>query len=239
MPKKIADFLEKRGQYRYPYIFLAIYITALLCTVSLADRLFVVHGILQAGGMLVFPFTFTICDIIGEVYGYAYPRLFIWIGLIAEFIFSIVTIIVAHLPAPNYFHAVEAYQIVFDPTMRYVFSGMAALLVGEFANIYLLTKWKIKAKGKLFILRSLVSTALGQALLTIIVDILNYTGKMPPKEIVWLMICGFTFKMCYVLVMLFPSWLCVKHLKKVEKVDYYDINTNFTPFSLSLDDKND
>lgn len=235
--QKIATFLQKRRQYKYPYIFLAIYITALLCTVSLANRLFIVHGILQPGGMVVFPLTFTICDIVGEVYGYAYPRLFIWIGLIAEFVFSIVTIFVSHLPAPEYFHYIDSYQIVFDPTIRYVFSGMIALLVGEFANIYLLTKWKIKVSGKHYMLRSLVSTALGQVVLTIIVDILNYTGKMPMGEIVRMMICGFSFKMFYVLIMLFPSWLCVRFLKKVENVNYYDINTDFTPFSLSLDEK--
>ncbi len=231
----INTFLHKKGQYRFPFIFFAIYIAALLSTVCLANRLFLIHGMLQAGGMIVFPLTFTICDIVGEVYGYAYPRLFIWLGVLAEFIFSFSTIIVSHLPAPEYFHSIKSYQIVFDPTLRYVFSGMIAFLVGEFVNIYFLTKWKIKTQGKLYMLRSLVSTALGQASLTIIVDILNYTGKMPLNEIGWMMICGFMFKMTYVLVMLFPSWLCVKFLKKFEGIDYYDINTNFSPFSLSLE----
>ncbi|WP_238583406.1 queuosine precursor transporter [Legionella israelensis] len=191
---------------------------------------------LEPGGIFVFPITFCICDIVGEVYGYAYPRLFIWIGVLAEFIFSLIVIAVSHLPAPQFFNHVEAYQIVFDPTIRYVGAGLAGLLVGELANVYLLAKWKIFLKGKFFILRSLFSTAFGQALLTIIVDILNYSGKMTGHHLGWMMFCGYFWKMCSALIMVFPAWLLVKYLKKVENVDHYDIHTNFNPFMLSLNE---
>ncbi|MDP3705659.1 MAG: VUT family protein [Legionellaceae bacterium] len=43
---------------------------------------------LEPGGIFIFPLTFCLCDIVGEVYGYAYPRLFIWIGVLAAFVFS-------------------------------------------------------------------------------------------------------------------------------------------------------
>ena len=102
--------------------------------------------------------TFAICDIVGEVYGYAYPRLFIWIGVLAEFIFSFIVISVSHLPASDFFSQADSYQVVFDPTIRYVASGLAGLLVGELTNVYLLAKWKVFLKGKFFILRSLLST---------------------------------------------------------------------------------
>lgn len=194
---------------------------------------------LEPGGILVFPLTFTICDIVGEVYGYAYPRLFIWIGVLAELIFSLVTIIVSHAPAPVFFEHTEAYQIVFDPTLRYVGAGLIGLLIGEFANVYLLAKWRIFLKGKFFIFRSLLSTAFGQACLTIIVDILNYTGKLSISELGWMMVCGYSWKMCCALIFVFPAWLLVKHLKKIEKVDHYDVHTNFNPFIFSLSDEKD
>ena len=104
------------------------------------------------------------------------------------------------------------------------------LLVGEFANVYLLAKWKIYLKGKFFILRSLLSTAFGQACLTIIVDILNYLGKLSDHGLEWMMLCGYFWKMCCAVIMVFPAWLLVKYLKRVENIDYYDINTNFNPF---------
>ena len=200
----IFETLSRRKQYKYPYFFLGLYLTFLLSTVCLASRITQIGSMLVPGGIFVFPITFCICDIVGEVYGYAYPRLFIWIGILSEFVFSLILIGVSHLPAPQFFNSAEAYQIVFDPTIRYVVSGLVGLLVGELTNVYLLAKWKIFLKGKFFIFRSLLSTAFGQALLTIIVDMLNYYGKLSDHNLGWMMLCGYFWKMCCALLWFFP-----------------------------------
>lgn len=236
MSTTVFKALSRKQQYKYPYIFLSCYLTFMLATVCLANKLTVIGNMILPGGIFVFPFTFGICDVVGEVYGYAYPRLFIWVGVFAEFIFSLVLIAVSHTTAPDYFKYPEAYQIVFDPTLRYVVSGLIALLVGEFVNVYLLAKWKIALRGRFFIFRSLLSTAMGQACLTIIVDILNYTGKMPTGDLISMMFSGYYWKMCFAVLLAFPAWLLVKCLKKTENIDHYDVTTNFNPFILSLND---
>lgn len=209
----------------------------MLATVCLANKLTMVNGWVLPGGIFVFPFTFGICDIVGEVYGYAYPRLFIWVGVLSEFMFSLVLIGVSHTTAPEYFKHPEAYQIVFDPTFRYVVSGLIALLVGEFVNVYLLAKWKVALRGRFFIFRSLLSTGIGQACLTIIVDILNYTGKMPTDDLISMMISGYSWKMVVAVLLIVPAWIMVKYLKKAENIDHYDVNTNFNPFMLNLNEE--
>lgn len=223
-----------KTEYKYPFLFLGLYLTFLLSTVCLAGRITRINTLILPGGIFVFPLTFCICDIIGEVYGYAYPRLFIWVGVLAEFIFSLLVIIVSHLPSTDFFNYVQDYQIVFDPTLRYVGSSLAGLLIGELTNIYLLTKWKIYLKGRFFILRSLLSSAFGQALLTIIVDFLNYQGKMNHHYLGWMMVCGYFWKMGFATMMVFPAWIIVRYLKRIEQVDHYDINTNFNPFIFDL-----
>lgn len=232
----IFNSLSRKKQYKYPYVLLAVYLTLMLSTVCLASKIIVIGNIVLPGGIFVFPLAFNMCDVVGEVYGYAYPRMFIWIGVIAEVLFMMVTIAVSHLPSPAYVHHAEAYQMVFDPTLRYVLSGLAGLLVGEFVNIYLLAKAKIAMRGKYFIIRCLISTAIGQGTLTIIVDILNYIGKMPNHDLIVMMISGFSWKMVFGLIFAFPVWMLVKYLKKAEQIDFYDVNTNFTPFTFSLDE---
>lgn len=234
----IFESLARKKQYKYPYLFLGCYLTFMLATVCLANKLTLIGNLVLPGGIFVFPFTFCICDIVGEVYGYAYPRLFIWTGVFAEFMFAFVVISVSHTSAPEYFKNPEAYEIVFDPTLRYIFSGLAALLVGEFLNVYLLAKLKIALNGQFFIFRSLLSTALGQASLTIIVDVLNYTGKMPTIDLITMMFSGFSWKMLFAVLLAFPSWLLVHQLKKAENIDHFDVCTNFNPFILSLNDIN-
>lgn len=234
MTKTVFATLARKQQYKYPYIFLGIYLTFMLATVCLANKLTIINGWVLPGGIFIFPFTFGICDIVGEVYGYAYPRLFIWIGVLSEFVFSFILIAVSHTISPEYFKNPEAYQIVFDPTFRYVVSGLIALLVGEFINVYLLAKWKVALQGKFFIFRSLLSTAIGQACLTIIVDIFNYTGKMPINDLTSMMFAGYLWKMVVMILLIIPAWLLMKYLKRSENIDHYDVNTNFTPFMLSL-----
>lgn len=216
---------------------MAVYLTLMLSTVCLANKIIVIGNLVLPGGIFVFPLAFNMCDVVGEVYGYAYPRMFIWIGVIAELLFIAVTIAVSHLPAPDYVHHAEAYQMVFDPTFRYVLSGLAGLIVGEFVNVYLLTKAKIAMRGKYFILRCIISTAIGQGLLTVIVDILNYIGKMPNHDLINMMISGFSWKMAFGVIFAFPVWMLVRYLKKVEQIDYYDVDTNFNPFVFNLDEK--
>ncbi|OGV36959.1 MAG: integral membrane family protein [Legionellales bacterium RIFCSPHIGHO2_12_FULL_35_11] len=237
MGTTVFESLSRKQQYKYPYIFLGCYITFMLTTVCLANKLTLVGNLLLPGGIFVFPFTFGICDVVGEVYGYAYPRIFIWIGVLAEFIFSLIVIGVSHMASPEYFKSYEAYQIVFDPTFRYVMSGLVGLLIGEFLNVYLLAKCKIVMRGRFFIFRSLLSTAVGQAFLTVIVDLLNYIGKMPIIDLISMMFSGFFWKMFFAVLLAFPAWILVRYLKKYEHIDFYDINTNFNPFIFSLNDK--
>lgn len=238
-PQEVINALSRKNQYKFPYIFFGLYLTFLLSTVCMANKLTLLGSFILPGGIFVFPVTFGICDVLGEVYGYAYPRLIIWVGVIGELLFSFIVTAVSHMHSPEYFKANEAYQIVFDPTIRYVLSGLAGLLVGEMINIYILAKLKIATRGKFYIPRSLISTAIGQALLTIIVDVLNYTWKMPMSDLTDMMLSGYAWKMFFALFLAFPSWLLVRYLKKVEKIDYYDVNTNFNPFILSLEDNND
>jgi uncharacterized integral membrane protein (TIGR00697 family) len=231
----VFQSLTQKNQYKYPYILLGFYITFLLSTVCMASKLTLLGSMLLPGGIFVFGFTFIICEIVGEVYGYAYPRLFIWIGGITELFFALIVTSISHLHSPDNFQYSDAYQIVFDPTIRYVVSGLIGLIIGEFVNIYVLAKWKIHWRGKLFPVRSFISAALGQASLTVIVDILNYTGKMSHADLIWMMISGYLWKILFSAILTFPAWLIVKNLKKSENIDYFDINTNFNPFTLSLE----
>lgn len=221
--------------YKYPLVLLGLYVTFLLITVIAANRLTRIGSLLEPGGIYFFPLTFPILDIVGEVYGYSYPRLFIWVGAFAELSFAFALTGVAHLPAPDYFYQIEAYQVVCDPTVRFVVSSILGTVVGEFLNIYLLAKSKIRLKGRSYVARSILTTAVGQAALTIIVDVLAFSGRMSCMHLLWMMLCGYLYKMLYAFIFAFPSWVVIKKLKETENIDYFDINTNFNPFRLDIE----
>ena len=216
--------------YKHVNLLLVLYITFLLLVVSLANRFLMLGGMLQAGGIFVFPLTFLICDAISEVYGYSLARKFIWLGAFCELIFALTATAIVHLPYPTEWQHYSAYKVVFDPTIRYVLSGLVALLVGEFINVYILVKWKIRLQGRLFWLRSIIAAACGQAALTIIVDICAFLGVMSLESLVWMMYSGFAWKMAFAILLAYPTWIVIKFLKKSEGVDIYDLNISFNPF---------
>lgn len=214
--------------YKYINILLAIYITFLLFVVVMANRFIFLGNMLQAGGIFVFPLTFIICDIVCEIYGYLIAKQFIILGIICEFIFAVLSYIVINLPYPNHWEYYDAYQIVFNPTIKYVLSGSFGLLISEFANIIILTKLKFALKGKMFKTRIFISSAIGQLLITIIVVSMAFSKSFNIHDLLWLMVCGFSWKMFMLFILIFPTGLTIKFLKQKENIG--DNTVSFNPF---------
>lgn len=221
-----------QAPYKYIPVLLGSYITFLLLNIALANRLILLNGFLTPGGIYIYPFTFILCDIVSEVYGYAMARKFIWIGAFCKLLFTMTAIGVVHLPSPTGFNN-NAYATVFNPVLRFVIAGFIAVIIGEFINIYFLSKWKMKLQGRLFWLRSSVTIAMGQAIVSIIVDVLAFSNNMPWHSLCWMMVSGYFWKMIYTFLAIYPAWVLVKFLKKSENIDIYDYGINFNPFRLS------
>ena len=62
---------------------------------------------------------------------------------------------------------------------------------------------------------------------------------MPNDDLISMMFSGYSWKICFAVLLTFPAWLLVKFLKNTENIDYYDVNTNFNPFILNLNDNMD
>ncbi len=221
--------------YRYPYYLLTAYLLAVITTMAMANKIISFGPVILPAGIFIFPFSFLVNDIAAEAYGYSYPRLFIWLGLISTLIFSLYSITLSWTHAPTYFTYSSAYKTVFDPTFRFFISTIVSLFVAEFINIFLLAKSKIRFQGRFFILRSLGSTAIAQAALSISSDIVAFSGNTSGiSHLINMMLSGFLVKMAIAILAVFPSWLIVRYLIRKDAVDHYDINTRFTPFSLSI-----
>lgn len=214
-------------------LFLSSFYVLMLClTVCFANNIIQTFDMTLPGGIFVFPLSFIVCDVVGEVYGYGIARTFIWIGIISELIFASASQLLILIPHPEFFQHGEAYTTVFSPTLRYVLSGIAGFFVGEFLNIYILSRWKVYWKGKLFVVRSVCTTAIGQLLLSIVVDYLAFYGKMATPHL-WMMIfSGWKMKMIYSLLFVLPASMIVRYLKRTDKVDHFDTNTNYNPFKI-------
>lgn len=232
-PGPTPDRPAPRRSYRYYDLVMAAFVTVLLCAnVIGAAKVAEIGGFTFGAGVLFFPISYVFGDILTEVYGYARARKVVWAGFAALAFASFMSwAILAFPPAPGWPHQ-AAYETVFGATPRIVLASLIAYFSGEFCNSYVLAKMKLVTKGRQLWTRTIGSTIVGEAVDSAIFYPVAFLGVWE-TELVWrVMFSNYLLKVLWETLMTPFTYRLVNFLKKAENEDYYDRNTNFTPFSL-------
>ena len=209
---------------------ISVFFVAVLLISNIASAKIVGLGWLTFdAGTLLFPFSYIFGDILTEVYGYKRSRRVIWLGFSAALLMSLVFIIVGHLPPAAGWDNQDAYDKILGLTPRLVLASLAAYLVGEFANSFILAKLKIMTGGRWLWLRTIGSTLVGELLDSIIFIGLAFGGSLAAPLLVALIISNYVFKTAVEIVFTPLTYRAVRFLKVKEQEDYYDRDTNFNP----------
>ena len=183
------------------------------------------------GGTLLFPFVYILGDVITEVYGFKTAKRVIWTGFGVMALAALVFYVLGVLPPEGYWQeevGSEAYNAVLGG-MSYggiVLASLAAYLVGELSNALVLSKIKVKMKGRMLWVRTISSTLIGEALDTVIFVLIATVAGVFPWEIFWsLVITNYILK-CGIEILVTPGtyWL-TRFQKKKEGIDVYDTDT--------------
>jgi uncharacterized integral membrane protein (TIGR00697 family) len=126
----------------------------------------------------------------------------------------------------------SAYESVFGSTWRIVLASLTAFFAGEFANSFVLAKLKVKTAGRFLWMRTIGSTIVGEAVDSALFYPLAFYGAWDSSLLVTVMITNYSMKVGWEAVITPVTYRVVNFLKKAEQEDYYDRDTNFTPFSL-------
>lgn len=218
-------------QFKYYTLLTVLYTIFIVTAQAMAYRLIQLGPFIEPGGIFIFPATFTVSDMIAEVYGPTLARRTIFFALIAQAFFTVVPIWMNTLPYPSNFEHFEAFQIVFGRSWLVYLSNIVAILVGMVVNVQLIGKTKIWVHGRFFWLRSLCVTAVGEFVLTAIIVLIALVPEVGSK-IGWMLFWNmFLFKMVFTCIVLFPASFFVAMLKKVEQIDIYEKNVSINPLN--------
>lgn len=184
-------------------------------------------------GVLFFPISYIIGDVLTEVYGYARARRVIWTGFAALAFMAFMAWVVVKLPPAEGWPHQGAYEAVFGNSWRIVIASMAAFWVGEFANSYVLAKMKVWTDGRFLWMRTIGSTVVGQGLDSLIFYPLAFYGiaGWPPETLFQVVISQWIIKTVWEAVLTPVTYLVVNSLKRREGIDLYDTETDFSPFA--------
>lgn len=183
-------------------------------------------------GVLFFPVSYIIGDVLTEVYGYARARRVIWVGFAALAFYAFMAAVVIALPSAPGWPGQDAYVFVFGNGWRIVLASMTAFWVGEFANSFVLAKMKVLTNGKYLWTRTIGSTVVGQGLDSLIFYPLAFYGLAgwPVEQLAQVVLSQFVLKTSWEAVLTPVTYWVVGTLKRREGVDIYDEGTDFTPF---------
>lgn len=189
---------------------------------------------IYGAGVLFFPISYLFGDVLTEVYGYARSRKVIWAGFGALIFASLMSFVVTSLPAAKTMSAEQqqAVNLIFGQTPRIVFASLAAFWLGEFVNSFALAKMKLTTKGKFLWLRTIGSTIFGELVDSLVFYPIAFYGIWSNEQVVSVMIGNYFIKVLWETVATPFTYLIVNFLKRAEREDYFDEETNFNPFSL-------
>ena len=232
----IKAVVKDQHRYKYYDLIMALFVTVLLCSNLIGPKKIWTFMDFEFGaGILFFPISYLFGDILTEVYGYARARKVVWAGFGALVFASFMSWVVLALPPADGWPHQEAHEIVFGSTPRIVFASIIAYWIGEFANSYVLARMKVFTKGRFLWMRTIGSTIIGTGIDSAVFYPVAFWGIWTDAQVVSVMLGNYVLKVLWETLATPFTYRIVAFLKRIEHEDYYDVDTDFTPFSLRTD----
>ena len=209
-------------------LFSILFCVCLIAANTLETKQISVLGISLTGGLIVFPISYIINDCVCEVWGFQKARLLIWTGFAMNFFFVAMGALCDWIPGAPYWDNEAGFHAIFGLAPRVAAASFVAFIIGSFANAYVMSKMKIRDKGRNFSLRAILSTIVGESFDSVIFFPLALGGVVPTDELPKLMLWQVLLKTVYEVIALPITIRIVKTLKEHEGEDAYDNDVNYS-----------
>jgi uncharacterized integral membrane protein (TIGR00697 family) len=243
-----ADQPDRHRRYRYYDLVMVGFVTVLLCSNLIGPaKLSEIHLPVRIPGMegnsltfgagnIFFPIGYIFGDVLTEVYGYARARKVIWAGFGALLFATIMANIIIWLPnkaTNDYGRQLQpALELVFGNTFRISAASLIAFWCGDFANSFVMARMKLWTGGRWLWTRTIGSTLVGQGVDSLLFYPIAFAGIWASSDLIQTCAFNWGFKVSIEVLFTPLTYLVVNFLKRAENEDFYDVDTNFTPFSL-------
>lgn len=183
-----------------------VFITSLVVGDIIGVKLFEVHlgpvVAVMSAGMLPFPVTFLLTDILNEFYGKKVARLVTWVGFFMAIFTFVIIALAGQIPwapmteAKDYNGTVAAsFNNVFGGSQRILMASMVAYLVAQFLDISVFNLLKRVTNNRMLWLRATGSTVVSQLIDTVVVQFVAWTGVLPQNVIFRIIFTSYAVKL--------------------------------------------
>jgi len=219
--------------YRFFDVIMALFVAVLLISNVASSKIVLLGPFTFDGGTVLFPLSYIFGDILTEVYGYQRSRKVIWTGFFCAGLMAAIFAVVGTLPPAPDWEGQDAYQRILGITPRIVLGSLIAYWAGEFCNSFTLAKMKIFTRGHWLWTRTIGSTLMGEGVDTLLFVVIAFAGVLPMGLLTSVLISNYFFKVGVEVMATPVTYSVVAFLKRAEREDYYDYDTDFNPFALA------
>lgn len=152
------------------------FITSLLLSNILASKIIVVGGFLLPAAIILYPLTFLVTDVVGEVEGKKSARSLVMAGFYMSLFMVLALFIARWLPAAPFWVHQDAWDAILGATPRIVMASMIAYLVSQIHDVWAFHWWRKKTQGRHLWLRNIASTVLSQGIDSVLFITIAFGG---------------------------------------------------------------
>ena len=220
--------------------FLLISMTLVVCLISsnfFVPRLWQVGGlpIQLSGAVLLFPVSYILNDCLTEVYGYRKARLVIWTAFLLSAFVALTAQLVCWLPDPlqeSGRAVADSFNALFSMVPRTTAASLLAFFCGSTVNAWIMSRMKVRSRGRGFGLRAIVSSLGGEVADSAIFFPIVFWGILTLPEALGLAGMQICAKVLYEVLALPLTAGFVRRIKQAEGLDTYDENISYNPFRI-------
>ena len=222
--------MKKEENSKIFIILCAINITCLLISNIITVKTINILGLIFTAGDILFPITYILNDVFTEVYGFNRSKFIIWLSFFCNLLMVIIFRITILLPVNETFDMQNDLVNILGSTPRILIASFISFLVGNFANSIIMSKMKVKTKGKYLALRAICSTLIGEGLDTIIFIPIVFIGSLDIKTLLFLIKDTYILKVLLEVFLTPITYKAVGFIKQKENIDTYDNEQKYSIF---------
>jgi len=232
------------GKAGYSGLFVAVtglFVASLIAANIISVKLIAIGDWFVPAGVVIFPLSYILGDVLTEVYGFKSARRVIWLGFLCNLVVVAAIYLAGAWPgagtppgAPEPLWGAQdqdAWDRVLGLAPRLLVASFIAYLVGEFANSIMLARMKIATEGRWLWSRTISSTIVGEGLDSLVFITLAFAGT--PAFSATAITTQWLIKVAYEVIATPLTYVVVGYLKRAEGIDVYDTDTRLNPIALT------
>ena len=223
--------MEKGSSAAFLFLILAgLFITSLVTCNLIANKFVSVDlgfkTFQVSAGILPYPLTFLITDILSEIYGRKKTNAVVITGFVSSILVLGILYLGHIFPTLEHSPVTEQeYASVFRNSWRVISASMLAYLVAQFIDVRIFHFWKQRTRGKYLWFRNNFSTMFSQLVDTVLVTSVIFIGVASADFITDLILDGWLFKVLFAAadtLIIYPVVFGIRRYFKIQAAEEID-----------------